>query len=80
VPPPNRHGSPTLTGKICRNYFEDEFVPVFEVVDDIYKLRIMLDINGCNLEFGFVMYSTTKIAYLAVRGTDYSCFVFVSSS
>jgi hypothetical protein len=65
--PPPPKGSEIFVGKIPRNCFEDELVPVFESVGDIYELRLMMDFNGCNRGFGFVMYTSTEIADLAVK-------------
>jgi RNA recognition motif-containing protein len=72
-PPPNWEGPPPpigseiFVGKIPRNCFEDELVPVFETVGDIYELRLMMDFSGSNRGFGFVMYSSPEIADLAVE-------------
>jgi RNA recognition motif-containing protein len=72
-PPPNWEGPPPpkgseiFVGKIPRNCFEDELVPVFETVGKIYELRLMMDFSGSNRGFGFVMYSSPGIADLAVE-------------
>jgi RNA recognition motif-containing protein len=72
-PPPNWEGprppkgSEIFVGKIPRDCFEDELVPVFEMVGNIYELRLMMDFNGCNRGYGFVMYSSPEIANLAVK-------------
>jgi hypothetical protein len=65
--PPPPKGSEIFIGKIPRNCFEDELVPVFETVGKIYELRLMMDFSGSNRGFGFVMYSSPEIADLAVN-------------
>jgi len=72
-PPPNwkgpapRKGSEIFVGKIPRHCFEDELVPVFERVGQIYEMRLMMDFSGSNRGFGFVMYSSPDIATLAIK-------------
>lgn len=72
-PPPNwegpspPRGSEIFVGKIPRNCFEDELVPVFEKVGQIYEMRLMMDFSGSNRGFGFVMYLSPEIATLAIE-------------
>merc|ERR1719351_68559 len=53
-PPPNwddratPRGAEVFVGKIPRDVFEDELVPVFERVGRIYELRLMMDFDGKN--------------------------------
>jgi len=65
-PPPPR-GSEIFVGKIPRNCYEDELVPVFEKVGQIYEMRLMMDFSGSNRGFGFVMYLSPEIATLAIE-------------
>jgi len=65
-PPPPR-GSEIFVGRIPRNCFEDELVPVFEKVGRIYEMRLMMDFSGSNRGFGFLMYLTPEIATLAIQ-------------
>jgi len=65
--PPPRKGSEIFVGKIPRNCFEDELVPVFEKVGQIYEMRLMMDFSGSNRGFGFVMYLSPEIATLAIQ-------------
>jgi RNA recognition motif-containing protein len=65
--PPPPKGSEIFVGKIPRNCFEDELVPLFETAGEIYELRLMMDFSGSNRGFGFVMYSSPEIADLAVK-------------
>jgi RNA recognition motif-containing protein len=72
-PPPNWEGPPppkgceVFVGKIPRDCFEDELVPLFEKVGEIYELRLMMDFSGSNRGYGFVTYSSPEIADRAVK-------------
>lgn len=72
-PPPNWEGPPPgrgceiFVGKIPRDCFEDELVPVFEKVGTIYELRLMMDFSGSNRGYAFVMYTNKNDAVKAVR-------------
>lgn len=46
-PPPSR-GSEVFVGKIPRDCFEDELVPIFERVGFIYEMRLMMEYTGQN--------------------------------
>jgi RNA recognition motif-containing protein len=65
-PPPSR-GSEVFVGKIPRNCFEDEIVPVFEEAGEIYELRLMMNFSGFNRGFGFVMFKSPETAVLAIK-------------
>ena len=54
-PPPPR-GCEIFVGKIPRDCFEDELVPVFEKVGRIYEMRLMMDFSGQNRGYAFVVY------------------------
>jgi len=75
-PPPNwkgatpPRGSEIFVGKIPRNCFEDELVPVFEKVGQIYEMRLMMDFSGSNRGFCFVMYLSPEIATLAIKALN----------
>jgi RNA recognition motif-containing protein len=72
-PPPNWDGPPPpagseiFVGNIPRNCFEDELVPVFETVGQLYTMRLMMDFSGSNRGFCFVMYVSPEIATLAIE-------------
>ena len=72
-PPPdwgNRsppRGTEVFVGKIPRDVFEDELVPVFETAGKIYELRLMMDFDGKNRGYAFVMYYTKAEAKGAVK-------------
>eukprot|EP00794_Sanderia_malayensis_P017018 gene17018-18732_t len=65
-PTPTR-GSEVFVGKLPRDCFEDELVPVFETVGKIYEMRLMMDFNGQNRGYAFVVFFTKRDAQKAVR-------------
>ncbi|XP_030643887.1 RNA-binding protein 47 [Chanos chanos] len=65
-PPPPR-GCEIFVGKIPRDVYEDELVPVFETVGRIYEMRLMMDFDGKNRGYAFVMYTQKHEAKRAVR-------------
>ena len=66
-PPPQR-GCEVFVGKVPRDCFEDELVPVFERVGKIYELRLMLDhYTGLNRGYCFVVFSRAAEAKECVR-------------
>ncbi|XP_023239973.1 probable RNA-binding protein 46 [Centruroides sculpturatus] len=67
-PPPK--GSEVFVGKIPRDLYEDELVPVFEKMGRIYEIRLMMDFSGSNRGYGFVMYTGPAEAKRAVRELD----------
>jgi Q family heterogeneous nuclear ribonucleoprotein R len=72
-PPPNWEGPPPpkgceiFVGKIPRDIFEDELVPVFEQIGKIYEMRLMMDFSGTNRGYAFVMYTSRSDALKAVK-------------
>ncbi|XP_035681614.1 APOBEC1 complementation factor-like [Branchiostoma floridae] len=60
-------GCEVFVGKIPRDLFEDELVPVFESIGKIYELRLMMDFNGNNRGYAFVMYTSRDDAKRAVK-------------
>ncbi|XP_064634437.1 APOBEC1 complementation factor-like isoform X2 [Lineus longissimus] len=72
-PPPNWEGPAPpkgceiFVGKIPRDIFEDELVPVFEQVGKIYEMRLMMDFSGTNRGYAFVMYTNRNDALTAVK-------------
>lgn len=72
-PPPDWDGSPpprgseVFIGKIPRDCFEDELVPVFERVGRIYEMRLMMDFSGHNRGYAFVVYGSPTEAKESVR-------------
>ncbi|XP_068084815.1 uncharacterized protein [Anabrus simplex] len=72
-PPPNWSGpappkdSEIFVGKIPRNCYEDELVPIFEGIGRIYELRLMMDFSGSNRGYAFVMFPDPETADKAVN-------------
>ncbi|KAF7670319.1 hypothetical protein LDENG_00272060 [Lucifuga dentata] len=60
-------GCEIFVGKIPRDVYEDELVPVFELVGRIYEMRLMMDFDGKNRGYAFVMYTEKHEAKRAVR-------------
>ncbi|KAK1175049.1 putative RNA-binding protein 46 [Acipenser oxyrinchus oxyrinchus] len=75
-PPPGWEGSPpprgceVFVGKIPRDMYEDELVPVFERVGRIYEFRLMMEFSGENRGYAFVMYTTKEAAQQAIHMLD----------
>jgi len=72
-PPPNWQGPPPckgteiFVGKIPREMFEWELVPIFEMCGYIYELRLMMDFSGSNRGYLFVRYSKCEEASRALK-------------
>lgn len=72
-PPPNWNGPPppkgceVFVGKLPRQIFEDELVPIFSKVGKIYELRLMMDFSGSNRGYAFVTYTKRDDAAAAIR-------------
>ncbi|KAM9838035.1 APOBEC1 complementation factor isoform 2-T2 [Aulostomus maculatus] len=65
-PPPER-GSEIFVGKLPRDLFEDELVPLCEKFGKIYEVRMMMDFNGNNRGYAFVTFSTKQEAKVAMK-------------
>lgn len=63
-PPPNwkgpapDKGSEVFVGKVPRDMYEWELVPLFETCGRIYELRLMMDFSGSNRGYMFVRFFT----------------------
>ena len=68
-PPPPR-GSEVFVGKIPRDMYEDELVPVFERAGHIYLFRLMMEFSGENRGYAFVMY-TNRLETQRERGVQH---------
>ncbi|CAN9508832.1 unnamed protein product [Ophioblennius macclurei] len=72
-PPPNWDGGPPergseiFVGKLPRDVFEDELVPLCEKFGKIYEVRMMMDFNGNNRGYAFVTFSTKQEARTAMK-------------
>ncbi|KAH9583976.1 APOB1 complementation factor, variant 2 [Schistosoma haematobium] len=72
-PPPNWLGSKPpkgceiFIGKIPRDCYEDELIPIFELIGQIYMFRLMMDFNGLNRGYGFCLYTNRDDTKRAVN-------------
>ncbi|XP_075971095.1 RNA-binding protein 47-like isoform X3 [Anticarsia gemmatalis] len=72
-PPPDwtgpapQKGCEVFIGKLPREIFEDELVPIFSRVGKVYEMRLMMDFSGSNRGYAFVTYTTKSEAYRAVK-------------
>jgi len=72
-PPPNWTGPQPDKGtevycyRIPRDCFEDELVPVFSSVGNIYELRLMIEFSGTNRSYCYVRYTTEEEAREAIN-------------
>jgi len=73
-PPPNWEGPPPGTGcevfcgKIPKDMYEDELIPLFERCGKVYDLRLMMDpMSGLNRGYAFITFTTREEAAEAVN-------------
>uniref|UniRef100_A0A3Q1JW35 RRM domain-containing protein n=1 Tax=Anabas testudineus TaxID=64144 RepID=A0A3Q1JW35_ANATE len=72
-PPPGWDGpSPErvceiFVGKLPRDLFEDELVPLCEKFGKIYEVRMIMDFNGNNRGYAFVTFSNKQEAKTAMK-------------
>lgn len=57
-------------GKLPRDLFEDELLPLLEQIGLVYKIRYMMDFSGSNRGFCFVKYTTREEAIQATKLLD----------
>ncbi|KAM3857445.1 putative RNA-binding protein 46 [Diretmus argenteus] len=67
-PPPR--GCEVFVGKIPRDVFEDELIPVFKRAGRIYEFRLMMEFSGENRGFAFVKYTVREAAQRAIQMLD----------
>ncbi|XP_010881089.3 heterogeneous nuclear ribonucleoprotein Q isoform X2 [Esox lucius] len=61
-------GTEIFVGKIPRDLFEDELVPLFEKAGPIWDLRLMMDpLSGLNRGYAFITFCTKEAASEAVN-------------
>ncbi|KAK2884367.1 APOBEC1 complementation factor isoform X3 [Channa argus] len=65
-PQPER-GSEIFVGKLPRDLFEDELVPLCEKFGKIYEVRMMMDFNGNNRGYAFVTFGNKQEARTAMK-------------
>ncbi|KAM4838498.1 APOBEC1 complementation factor [Urocitellus parryii] len=64
--PPER-GCEIFIGKLPRDLFEDELIPLCEKIGKIYEMRMMMDFNGNNRGYAFVTFSNKLEAKNAIK-------------
>ncbi|XP_004583442.1 APOBEC1 complementation factor isoform X1 [Ochotona princeps] len=64
--PPER-GCEIFIGKLPRDLFEDELIPLCEKIGKIYEMRMMMDFNGNNRGYAFVTFSNKSEAKNAIK-------------
>lgn len=76
-PPPDWEGSTpgngceVFCGKIPRDMYEDELIPLFEKCGKIWDLRLMMDpMTGQNRGYAFITFTNRDAAQQAVRELD----------
>jgi len=60
-------GCEVFVGKIPRDLYEDEIVPMFETIGKIYTMRLMMDFDGRNRGYCFIMYRQRSHARIAIE-------------
>ncbi|XP_072095826.1 APOBEC1 complementation factor isoform X4 [Mobula birostris] len=65
-PAPER-GCEIFIGKLPRDLYEDELVPVLEKIGKVYELRMMMDFNGNNRGYAFVLFTNRQEAKDAIK-------------
>ncbi|XP_075072479.1 APOBEC1 complementation factor isoform X1 [Mixophyes fleayi] len=65
-PPPER-GCEIFVGKLPRDLFEDELIPICEKIGKIYEMRMMMDFNGNNRGYAFVTFFNRQEARNAIK-------------
>ena len=78
-PPPNWEAAPpgngceVFCGKIPKDMYEDEIIPLFEKCGTIWDLRLMMDpMTGTNRGYAFITFTGRDAAYNAVREVSFA--------
>lgn len=71
MPEPDRtQNNEVFVGKIPRDLFENELLPLLESAGHVYKIRYMMEFSGFNRGFAFIKYRTREEALTAVKRLD----------
>ncbi|XP_053548201.1 APOBEC1 complementation factor isoform X2 [Bombina bombina] len=65
-PAPER-GCEIFVGKLPRDLFEDELIPLCETIGRIYEMRMMMDFNGNNRGYAFITFTNRHDARNAIK-------------
>ncbi len=66
-------------GKIPRDVYEDELIPLFEKCGTIWDLRLMMDpLTNLNRGYAFVTFTTTDAAQEAVNQVTFNPTTIIS--
>lgn len=65
--PPPPKGCEVFIGKLPREIYEDELVPIFSKIGKIYEMRLMMDFSGSNRGYAFVTFTNRLDAATAVK-------------
>lgn len=66
-------------GKIPRDVYEDELIPLFEKCGTIWDLRLMMDpLTNLNRGYAFVTFTTTEAAQEAVNQVTFDPIILTS--
>eukprot|EP00118_Oscarella_pearsei_P010992 m.70368 g.70368 ORF g.70368 m.70368 type:complete len:627 (+) comp35689_c0_seq5:382-2262(+) len=60
-------GCEVFIGKLPRDLYEDELVPVLQTVGALYEVRLMMDFSGNNRGYAFAVYGNRDDAKRCVR-------------
>ncbi|XP_015591678.1 probable RNA-binding protein 46 [Cephus cinctus] len=63
-------GAEIFLGRLPRDCFEDELLPLLERVGRVFELRLMLDFSGSTRGYAFALYENSRIARRACEILD----------
>lgn len=75
---PLKYNFQVFCGKIPKDMYEDELIPLFEKCGTIWDLRLMMDpMSGQNRGYAFVTFTTKDAAQQAVREVRFFSIIFL---